>query len=90
MEKDQEIFEQLTQIQRVDAPDFLWTRIESKLKNPTDRIIFKRQILVTGMLCLVLLAFNLTLLKKQSNSQTTTESVNYPFAFDSSNTLNYE
>lgn len=90
MEKEQEIFEQLTQIQRVDAPDFLWTRIESKMKNPTDRNLFKRQILVTGFLCLALLALNLTILKKQASTQTTNESANYPFSFDSSNILNYE
>lgn len=89
-DKDQEFFEQLTQIQRVDAPDFLWTSIESKLKKTTDRIIMKRQILVKRMLFLVLLELNLTLLKKQSKTETTTESVNYPFALDSSNTLKYE
>ena len=90
MENKFDIDELLSRIQPVEAPRFLWTRVETKIKLYEVPPISKAKVIATGLICIVLVILNIGILRKDVNSTTTSSEMAYPFQLHNSNELSYE
>ncbi len=88
--KIQEKLELLEGIRKVEAPPYLFTRIESKIRNEAEGKISSKNVAVLGMGLLVLLLVNISIISNNMNFKKSQTSVAQSFGLVTNNSFYHD